>query len=172
MSLKRALKISLFTSALALGTILIPPFSMGGINITLQTFFVMLCGLMLVPIDAFMAVFLYLLLGLIGLPVFSGYSSGLATFISPAGGFLLAFPFSSYLISKTIKSNYFHNFLVLVGFGVILVYLAGAIGISLYLELPYFAALLSLLIFIPFDILKIILALILAKRLKKTGLMA
>lgn len=63
-----------------------------GVPITLQTFGVLLAGLVLGPARGFLAVCLYLLLGLIGLPVFAEHASGAAVFNGPTGGYLYSFP--------------------------------------------------------------------------------
>lgn len=60
------------------------------VPITLQTFVVMLAGLMLTPGQAAGAVTMYLAAGAAGLPVFAGGMST-AALVSPAGGFLLGF---------------------------------------------------------------------------------
>ena len=53
-----------------------------GIPVTLQTF---------AARDGTLAVLLYLSLGAAGLPVFSGFSGGIASFFGPAGGYLWGF---------------------------------------------------------------------------------
>jgi biotin transport system substrate-specific component len=68
-------------------------FSIGGaVPITLQTFAVILAGLVLGPWRGALAVVLYLLLGFANLPVFAGGSSGTAVLAGPTAGFLLSFP--------------------------------------------------------------------------------
>ena len=66
-------------AALVAGSALIAAIPVGGLGvpITLQTLAVMLTGLALGPGRAFAAVGLYTLLGLAGLPIFSGGRSGL-----------------------------------------------------------------------------------------------
>jgi biotin transport system substrate-specific component len=64
----------------------------GPVPFTLQTAFVLLAGLLLRPGWAATSMGLYLLLGAIGLPVFSAGQGGLAALAGPTGGFLLAFP--------------------------------------------------------------------------------
>ena len=167
MILKRLLKICLFTSSLIVVTIIIPPISLGGINLTLQTLIVMLCGLMLAPSDAFSAMGLYLLLGGMGLPIFSGMQGGVSVFLGPTGGFLLAFPIASFLISLTTKNKKtFSIFFFLLLFGIIFIYLCGAGMLSLYFKTNYFSSLLSLVVFIHFDIVKTIIAFMIFKRIK------
>ena len=60
------------------------------VPITLQTFVVMLAGLMLTPAQAAASVCLYLGAGTAGLPVFAG-GMATASLVSPSGGFLIGF---------------------------------------------------------------------------------
>ncbi len=62
-----------------------------GIPVTLQTFAVAFVGYLLGARDGTLAVLLYLSLGAAGLPVFSGFSGGIASFFGPAGGYLWGF---------------------------------------------------------------------------------
>ena len=63
----------------------------GPVPISLQTFFVLLAGLLLGPAHGVLAVVLYLVAGLLGLPVFAGGASGVGVVQGPTGGFLLGF---------------------------------------------------------------------------------
>ena len=58
---------------------------------TLQTFAVELTLFCLGGKRGFLAVLVYLLLGMIGLPVFSGFNGGAGYLLGPTGGFLLGF---------------------------------------------------------------------------------
>lgn len=68
------------------------PVGGAGVPITLQTFALILAGLVLGPVRGFLAASLYLLLGLVGLPVFAEHSSGAAVFTGPTAGYLYSFP--------------------------------------------------------------------------------
>jgi biotin transport system substrate-specific component len=68
------------------------PVGGAGVPITLQTLAVLLAGLVLGPVRGFLAVCLYLVLGLVGLPVFAEHSSGAAVFTHPGAGYLYTFP--------------------------------------------------------------------------------
>ena len=71
----------------------------GPVPFTLQSMFVLLAGLLLRPGWAAASMGIYLLLGAIGLPVFSGGQSGFGTLMGPTGGFLLAFPIAAAALS-------------------------------------------------------------------------
>ena len=63
---------------------------------TMATLFVILSGMLLGPRRGLAAVGLYLLLGLIGLPVFSGGSAGLQVMAGPTGGFLAGYALAAF----------------------------------------------------------------------------
>ncbi len=68
---------------------------LGAIPLTLQTFAVGLTVTLLGKKVGTLAVGIYLLLGLIGLPVFAGGSAGFAVLFGPTGGFLVGFVFNA-----------------------------------------------------------------------------
>lgn len=67
------------------------------VPITLQTFGVMLAGVLLGARRGALAVLLYIAVGLAGLPVFSQGTGGLAMLGKPSLGYLLAFPLAAAL---------------------------------------------------------------------------
>jgi biotin transport system substrate-specific component len=67
----------------------------GAVPITLQTFGVVLTGLVLGPRRGFLALLLYVAVGLAGLPVFSGAVGGVGVLAGPSAGYLLAFPLAA-----------------------------------------------------------------------------
>ncbi|MBT5186361.1 MAG: biotin transporter BioY [Kordiimonadaceae bacterium] len=80
----------------------------GPVPLTMQTAAIMLCALLLPTAYAVMSVILYIILGMIGLPVFSGGNSGIDTLFGPTGGFLIGFPIMAFIVSyltKDIKYN-------------------------------------------------------------------
>lgn len=68
------------------------------VPITLQTFAVFLAVGVLGGRRGTVAIFLYLLLGLIGIPVFAGFSAGPGVLLGNTGGYLLGFLFSDLLM--------------------------------------------------------------------------
>jgi biotin transport system substrate-specific component len=69
------------------------------VPITAQTVAVMLTGLMLVPLDAFLAGVVFLALVLVGLPLMPGGFGGVQILSSVRGGFAIGFPVSALAVS-------------------------------------------------------------------------
>lgn len=91
--------ISLFTAVMAiLAQIAIPtPF---GVPITMQTFAVSLAAIILGAKNGAIASTIYIMLGAIGLPVFSNFTGGWQYIVGPTGGFILSFPLMAYIIGS------------------------------------------------------------------------
>lgn len=79
-----------------------------GIPITLQTFAVALTGYCLGKYKGTMAVFIYILLGLVGVPVFTGFTAGFAKLFSVTGGYIWGFLFMVFAcgLEDTIKKKW------------------------------------------------------------------
>lgn len=63
----------------------------GAPHITLVNFTVILIGLLFAPLDSFMIVLVYVLLGCVGVPVFIGGKGGAAYLLQPYGAYTWAF---------------------------------------------------------------------------------
>lgn len=81
-----------FAALTALGAHVAVPLGFTPVPMTLQTLFVLLAGVLLVPVAGAASQLLYLGLGLAGVPVFAMGGAGLPWLLSPTGGYLLAFP--------------------------------------------------------------------------------
>lgn len=75
----------------------------GGVPITLQTFFAILAGLILGSKRGAIAVTVYMLIGLAGAPVFARFSGGFSQVLSPTFGFIVSFIFAAYVAGKMIE---------------------------------------------------------------------
>ena len=62
-----------------------------GVPVTLQTFAIALCGFYLCTARATVSTVVYVLLGAVGVPVFSGFKGGIASIVGPTGGFIIGF---------------------------------------------------------------------------------
>lgn len=120
-------KIALLVALIAVGAFISIP--LGPVPFTLQNFFVFMTGLLLTPFYAGLTVFIYVLLGLIGIPLFAGFSGGFQTVFSPTFGFLISF-----IIGAAFISNFAHGEK---NFGKIMIVLVLAEVIFYAIGLPY-----------------------------------
>ena len=89
--------IALFTAFIAIITQVTMPMPLG-VPLSLQTFAVMLAGIILGAKKAPIALLIYLALGAVGAPVFVNFGGGFHRIIGPWGGFLMSYPFVSLII--------------------------------------------------------------------------
>lgn len=68
----------------------------GGVPVSLATFSIMLAGALLGPRWGTLSAFLYILLGLIGLPVFAGWNAGPGVLFGMTGGYILGYLFLAF----------------------------------------------------------------------------
>ena len=123
---------------------------------TLQTMLVLLSGAFLGSRNGAYSQLLYLAAGVIGLPVFAGFSFGFARLIGPTGGFLISFPFAAFLVGYILEKNQ-KTVTILLSFvvGQLLILLAGASYLALFMNGNYYNALFSgAIIFSVWDLIK------------------
>lgn len=130
---------ALFTALIIVGGYINIPIPIGPVPIVIADFFVMLAGLFLGFKYAFISVSLYLALGLIGLPVFAGGTSGLAVIFGPTGGFIIGYVlmvacigFITTKIKVTIVS-----LVIALALGNILLYLVGVPWLKFIMKLSW-----------------------------------
>ena len=80
---------AMFTALLCIGGMLSIP--LGETRFTMQNFVLFLALLILGGKDGTIACLAYLVLGAMGLPVFSGFQGGLGVLLGPTGGYLTGF---------------------------------------------------------------------------------
>ncbi|MDO4732942.1 MAG: biotin transporter BioY [Bacillota bacterium] len=143
----------------------LPPF-------TLQSMAVLLCGALLGLRRGLLAILLYLLLGLLGLPLFSNFQSAPAVLAGPSGGFLIGFFFSAFFAALGARSGKEVPLLLGMLVGTLFSYVFGLLWFALvYAPGPGTAPWLSglsicVLPFILPDLAKLYLAFLLVKRLR------
>ena len=79
--------------------------TLGPIPITLQTFAVIMVGYVLKLKKAFIVFLAYIVMGLVGIPVFSG-GGGFDYIFKPSFGFIIGFMLSSLITGITFKKHY------------------------------------------------------------------
>jgi biotin transport system substrate-specific component len=70
---------------------------------TLQTFFVLLTGAILGKRNGMMSMGLYLILGAIGMPIFSSGASGFSRIFGATGGYLFSFPVAAFVVGYLVR---------------------------------------------------------------------
>lgn len=148
-------------SLLAIPNPLVP-----AVPFTLQVFAVCLAGLLLPPGWAFAAEVVYLFLGVIGVPVFAGGASGAGVLLTVTGGFLWSYPIAAAACSW-IAGRAAPLWRLIAGgiVAIVVIYALGFAGMVQFGHLPADAAtLFGLGSFLPWDILKAILAAVVALR--------
>ncbi len=168
-------------AALVAGSALIAAIPVGGLGvpITVQTLAVMLTGLALGPGRAFAAVGLYVLLGLAGLPIFSGGRSGLGVLAGPSAGYIVGFVFAATAVGwlaavvlrrtsgRTGKRRAVLLFAAAMVSSIIFVHGLGILGMVVNAKLDFAKAFLADLVFYPGDVIKNALAVTIALSLHK-----
>ena len=115
------------------------------------------------------AVWLYLLCGAVGLPVFSGFRGGFSVLLSATGGFIMAFAVVAllYFILSFFKLPHWAHYLV-AAFSLLLVYGGGSLWFVHMMGGTLVHALMVCVVpFILPDVIKILLAFLLSARLSK-----
>lgn len=153
---------------------LIPGIPLGFIPvpIVLQNMGVLMAGEILGPKAATMSVGLLLLLVAVGFPFLTGGSGGIAVFAGPTGGYLLAWLFTPFFISRfrQILGNqlkWWQEYLLVLLAGVLVIDVTGSVWLSWQSHMPLLAALVSNLVFIPGDLIKAGVAVAVARQLRR-----
>ena len=156
----KILSVSLFIWLTTFGAYVKVSLPFTPVPVTLQTLSVMLSGAFLGAKLAGISQIGYLMLGYLGLPVFTGASSGQAVFCGPTGGYLVGFVFCAYIIGRIIKLR--ENFgwiLFSFSLGSLIILALGTIWLSIYMGIDFKEAfMLGFLPFIAGDTMKVFVA--------------
>lgn len=138
------------------------------VPMTMQTFAVTLAGVLLGAKRGAVSMIIYLLLGAVGVPVFTGLKGGLQCLAGPTGGFLLSFPVMAYIIGKGIELRKKKGmFTLLLIVGTVFNYVAGAAVYCAVMESSVWTAVTACVLpFIPTAVIKAILAAVLGQKLR------
>lgn len=138
-----------------------------GVPLTLQTFIIMFTGIILGAKKGCIASCIYILLGAVGLPVFSNMQGGLGVLFGPTGGFILSFPILAYLSGKGAEKSSIIPQIIYLLIGVIINYIAGIIMFTLVTNSSLLAGFTACVLpFIPSDFIKSAMAIIFGRTLK------
>jgi biotin transport system substrate-specific component len=167
---RRVLAVALFVALTALGARLSVP--IGPVPVSLQTLAVSLAGLLLGARLGAYSQLTYLAVGAAGLPVFA-QGAGLAYLLGPTGGYLLAFPVAAALtgwLAQRITTTGTRGVALLALatlLGTLPVFLGGWAQLTAYTGDPARAFAVGVLPFIAGDVVKVLLAVLVAGRLRR-----
>lgn len=165
--IRELLLTALFAALTAVGAFVRIP--VGYSSITLQFFFCCMAGFLLGPYWGAASQLVYVLLGLIGLPVFTE-GGGLTYLARPGFGFLLGLipaAFLTGLLSQKRPGTFFRQILAAL-LGLTALYVVGVPWFCFALKSGFsWEIICSCLVFLPFDLIKLLLALLLRRKLGK-----
>jgi len=144
-----------------------------GVPITLQTLGVMLAGSILGPRKGALAVVLFALLAIAGLPILAGGRTGLVSLSSPTGGFFVGW-LPAVLVIGALTAAMMPRYRV--GWGILInvvggmavIYAFGTAGLVLRTDLSWGAALAANGVYLPGDLAKAVAAALVAAQVHRT----
>ena len=172
-STREIILIAMFTSVTAVCSWLSIQF--GPVEFTMQTFAIFCTVCILGGRNSLFSVLTYILLGAAGLPVFAHFSGGIGALLSNSGGYIVGFIFIPlmYIIGEKLFGNRLPVKTVCLLIGLLICYAFGtawfmyAYGKNVESVTLVQAMKWCVLPFVPFDVLKLVLAMMLSERVKK-----
>ncbi len=158
---------ALFAALMAVGAWISIPMS-SGISVTLQLMAIMTCAALLKPTYAALSVLVYVLLGFVGLPVFSNFQGGAGVLLGVTGGYIIGFIPSAFVTALIIDrwGREMWKQLIAMVLGIILCYAFGSVWFMVSLKRSLSQTLAMCVIpYIPFDAIKIVISMLLSKAL-------
>ena len=127
-------KMALCVAILCVTSFLVVPLPFSPVVISLHTIAVNIIGLILSPIQAGVTVLIYLLMGLVGLPVFSAGTAGPGKLFGPTGGYYFGFLFAVIMISllRGKKISVKRYMIVSIAIGMPIQHLCAIIGMCMH----------------------------------------
>ena len=172
MTVKKMIFVAIMAAVICVCSWITIPFT---VPFTMQTFAVFCTVLLLGGKYGLLSIGVYILLGAVGVPVFSGFNGGIGHIIGPTGGYIVGFVFIGlcWLVFEGIIKNRFWMKVLVLSLGLVLCYLLGTIWFSVVMSTRgsdySFWTVLTICVF-PYilpDLAKMLLAIFIAGRVKK-----
>lgn len=117
---------AMFAALMAIGANVTSFIVIGGVPITLTTFFCVLAGLLLGGRLGAISMIVYALVGLVGAPVFAGLTGGPAIVLKPTFGFILSYIMVAYVVGRIVEMKSTRKSFILAGLvGMVINYVVG-----------------------------------------------
>lgn len=139
-----------------------------GIPVSLQTFAAALTGYVLGSGTGFFAILVYIMLGAVGIPVFSAFGAGPGVLFGTTGGFIWGFLFLSIFCGFAVTRKNKVSISLFSAAGLLLCHLTGVIQFSVIMKVKIPEAI--LLVSLPYllkDGMSLLFAFMIGKRLRK-----
>lgn len=146
------------------------PIPVSPVPISLGMFAVYLTVYILGMKKGIISVCIYILLGLVGLPVFTAFGSGIGKVLGPTGGYLVGYLFIALVFGFFIDKWKTNQALIFAGMilGTAICYLLGTVWLARQGGMSFLAALAAGVIpFIPGDLAKIIITMLVASPVRR-----
>jgi biotin transport system substrate-specific component len=161
MKTKEMILISMFAALTAIFAQLTIPLPISPVPITMQELAVCLSAAILGSRLSVLSQLIYIFVGIIGMPVFSGGTAGLARLMGPTGGYITGFLLSSFVIGRIVEQRPLptirRTFIAMLC-GLFVIYTCGVFQLSLVSGITLKAAFMSGVVpFIGMAIIKIVL---------------
>lgn len=166
MKTKRLIICALFTAIICI----IAPFSImiGPVPVTFTLFALGLSAFVEKSKWAAVSTGVYIIIGLVGVPVFSGFKSGVSAIMSPTGGFVFSYVFIVIILGMCSKTEKKSVIVLWCALALLVCYACGVIWYIIITSSDIITALMLCVVpFIPFDILKLYAAYVVAKAVRK-----
>jgi biotin transport system substrate-specific component len=112
-----------------------------GVPVTLQAFAVVIIAIVLEQKLATLALFIFTLVGGIGVPVFANFNAGIRVIIGPTGGYIIGFIMMAFIIGAASKSNNKWEIFISVYAGLVVDYTIGVAQLAIVAKLSLAQAL-------------------------------
>lgn len=173
MKLKDMMLVALFAAfTAALGLLPPIPLPFTPVPITAQTLGVMLAGAVLGSRLGGLSILIFVLLIAIGAPVLPGGRGGWPIFLLPNGGYILAWPLAAFVIGLLVERwaqqpRFWPIFFSTIIGGIVVIYLIGVPYHAWIANLPLHATALPTVTYLPGDVIKAIIASVVAVRVRR-----
>lgn len=160
---------ALFTAILAVSAQIIIP---NAVPFTLQSLGVFLASAILGWKKGVLSVVVYIMVGAIGLPVFSGFQGGLGVLLGVTGGYIWGFIPTAFIVGIMCEKLGRKKLVLILSMviGLIMCYILGTVWYSVYTSTGFMSALAICVVpFIIADIIKIAVAVMIVSKLEKVA---
>lgn len=166
MKTKRLIICALFTAIICI----VAPFCVmvGPVPITLTLFALALSAFVQGSSMGAVSTLVYILIGIVGLPVFSGFNGGMGILMAPTGGFVVSYVFVVLILGRCKNAKKKSHIIMLCAVALAVCYTFGIVWYMLVTKCHITTALMLCVVpFAPFDIIKLYAAYKVGKEIKK-----